>query len=56
MRPHDARMQKMKMPMFFGDDVHGWMYRIEWYFDAMRIPVQEQLATTGVCFEGPTLN
>ena len=33
----DYRMRKLKMPIFDGEDSHGWIYKVERYFEVQDI-------------------
>lgn len=48
----DFRFRKLKMPIFEGEDAHGWIYRMERYFD---IQEMDQLWAAVLCMEGPAL-
>ncbi|PWA67746.1 Ankyrin repeat-containing protein [Artemisia annua] len=41
----EHRMRKLKMPIFEGDDAHGWIYRVERYFEVQ----------AALCLEGEAL-
>ncbi|PWA70289.1 Ankyrin repeat-containing protein [Artemisia annua] len=51
----DHRMQKLKMPIFEGDDAHGWIYRVELYFEVQGVIRRERLRAAALCLEGEAL-
>ena len=51
----DARLRKLKMPIFEGDDLDEWLYRVEHYFMENNIFGEERLGTAAVCLEGMVL-
>ena len=52
----DFRFRKLKMPIFEGEDAHGWIYRMERYFDIQEIQEMDQLWAAVLCMEGPALS
>ena len=44
------------MPIFEGEDAHGWIYRMERYFDIQEIQEMDQLWAAVLCMEGPALS
>nr|GEU51305.1 fumarate hydratase 1, mitochondrial [Tanacetum cinerariifolium] len=52
----DYQMQKLKMPLFDGEDSHGWIYKVERYFEVQDIEPREQLRETVLCMEGQALS
>ncbi|GKA78842.1 ankyrin repeat-containing protein [Tanacetum coccineum] len=51
----DHRMRKLKMPLFDGEDSHGWIYKVERYFEVQDIQPREQLRAAVLCMEGQAL-
>ncbi|PWA91318.1 Ty3/gypsy retrotransposon protein [Artemisia annua] len=51
----DYRMRKLKMPLFDGEDSHGWIYKVERYFEVQDIEPGEQLRAAVLCMEGQAL-
>ena len=51
----DSRIRKLKMPVFKGEDAHGWMYRVERYFAVNGLTEDEKLAAAALCLEGKAL-
>ncbi|CAH1442757.1 unnamed protein product [Lactuca virosa] len=47
--------QKIEMPTFDGEDSHGWIYRVERYYEIQGIKSTTQLKTTSLCMKGVTL-
>ncbi|GJZ02921.1 ankyrin repeat-containing protein [Tanacetum coccineum] len=52
----DYRMRKLKMPLFDGEDSHGWIYKVERYFEVQDIEPREQLRAAVLCMEGQALS
>nr|GEX47807.1 protein root hair defective 3-like isoform X2 [Tanacetum cinerariifolium] len=53
----DYRMRKLKMPLFYGDDVYDWVYKAERFFDIQGlVTTGERLRAAMMCFEGPALS
>ncbi|CAH1442237.1 unnamed protein product [Lactuca virosa] len=50
-----ADFQKIEMPIFDGEDSHGWIDRVERYYEIQGIKDTERLKTTSLCMEGLTL-
>ncbi|XP_020704066.2 uncharacterized protein LOC110115235 [Dendrobium catenatum] len=48
----DPRVRKLKMPIFEGEDAHGWIYKVERYFTVNGLTEEEKLAAAGLCLEG----
>ncbi|WVZ20080.1 hypothetical protein V8G54_007402 [Vigna mungo] len=44
----EARVKCVKVPFFSGDDPHGWVYRVERYFEVNRVPEAEKVDTAVV--------
>ncbi|GJS90841.1 ankyrin repeat-containing protein [Tanacetum coccineum] len=42
------RFRKLNMPIFEGEDAHGWIYRMERYFDIQEIQEIDQLSWEGL--------
>ncbi|GKD53405.1 putative mitochondrial protein [Tanacetum coccineum] len=51
----EHRMRKLKMPIFEGDDAHGWIYRVERYFEVQGVIRRERLRAAALCLEGEAL-
>nr|GFA91710.1 ankyrin repeat-containing protein [Tanacetum cinerariifolium] len=51
----EHRMRKLKMPIFEGDDAHGWIYRVERYFEVQGVIRRERLLAATLCLEGEAL-
>ncbi|GJU72446.1 ankyrin repeat-containing protein [Tanacetum coccineum] len=52
----DYQMRKLKMPLFDGEDSHGWIYKVKRYFEVQDIKPREQLRATVLCMEGQALS
>ncbi|KAH0433646.1 hypothetical protein IEQ34_026990 [Dendrobium chrysotoxum] len=48
----DPRVRKLKMPIFEGEDAHGWIYKVERYFAVNGLTEEERLTAAGLCLEG----
>ncbi|PWA61664.1 Ankyrin repeat-containing protein [Artemisia annua] len=53
---YDHRMRKIKMPLFDGEDAHGWIYKAERYFEVIEVDPLEQLRAAVLCMEGLALS
>ncbi|KAI3522148.1 hypothetical protein L1887_11628 [Cichorium endivia] len=55
--PHmDYRLRKLKMPLFEGEDVYGWVYKAERFFDIQGLATSgERLRAAVLCLEGSVL-
>ena len=51
----DSRVRKLKMPVFEGEDAHGWIYRVERYFAVNGLTEDEKLTAAALCLEGKAL-
>nr|GEU29164.1 hypothetical protein [Tanacetum cinerariifolium] len=51
----EHRMRKLKMSIFKGDDAHGWIYRVERYFEVQVVIRRERLWAAALCLEGEAL-
>lgn len=47
---------KVELPVFSGEDVIGWLFRVERYFTANRTPEEEKVSAVVVCLEGKAIN
>ncbi|GJX53994.1 hypothetical protein Tco_0282363 [Tanacetum coccineum] len=55
-RGNDFRLRKLKMPLFDGDDIFGWVYRVESFFDVQKVNASgERLRAAVLCLKGPPL-
>nr|GEW21131.1 ankyrin repeat-containing protein [Tanacetum cinerariifolium] len=52
----DYQMRKLKMPLFDGEDSHGWIYMVERHFEVQDIQPREQLRAAVLCMEGQALS
>ncbi|GJW85605.1 ankyrin repeat-containing protein [Tanacetum coccineum] len=53
----DYRLRKLKMPLFNGDNVYGWVYLAERFFDIQGLVTsEERLKAAMMCLEGPALS
>ncbi|GKB33008.1 ankyrin repeat-containing protein [Tanacetum coccineum] len=52
----DYRMRKLKMPLFDREDSHGWIYKVERYFEVKDIKPREQLRAAVLCMKGQALS
>ncbi|CAH1442077.1 unnamed protein product [Lactuca virosa] len=50
-----ADFRKIEMPIFNEEDSHGWIYRVEPYYEIQGIEGMEQLKITTLCMKGVTL-
>ncbi|XP_031283145.1 uncharacterized protein LOC116141808 [Pistacia vera] len=48
--------RKLEMPIFFGEDPYGWIFRVERYFHLNGITEEGKLTATAVCMEGEAIN
>ncbi|GJW97748.1 ankyrin repeat-containing protein [Tanacetum coccineum] len=48
---YDHRMRKIKMPLFDGEDAHGWIYKAERYFEVIEVDPREQLRAAILCMK-----
>ncbi|KAI0510225.1 hypothetical protein KFK09_010826 [Dendrobium nobile] len=51
----DPKVRKLKMPIFEGEDGHGWIYKVERYFAVNGLTDDEKLTAAGLCLEGKAL-
>nr|GEV16166.1 ankyrin repeat-containing protein [Tanacetum cinerariifolium] len=58
MRSYGAeyKLRKLKMPIFEGEDVYGWIYRMERYFHIQGLEARDQLTAAELCLEGQALS
>ncbi|GJW50723.1 ankyrin repeat-containing protein [Tanacetum coccineum] len=49
-------MRKLKMTLFDGEDSHGWIYKVERYFEVQDIKLREQLRAAVLCMERQALS
>ncbi|KAJ9536073.1 hypothetical protein OSB04_un000758 [Centaurea solstitialis] len=47
--------RKLKIPIFNGADVHGWIYKVERYFEFHKFGKKDQLRAVAICLEGAAL-
>ncbi|CAH1449498.1 unnamed protein product [Lactuca virosa] len=47
--------RKLKAPIFEGEDVYGWIYRVERFFEVQGIDEKDQLRAATICLDGSTL-
>ncbi|CAH1433964.1 unnamed protein product [Lactuca virosa] len=47
--------RKLKIPIFSGEDVHGWIYKVERYFEIHKFGKKDQLRAVAICLEGAPL-
>ncbi|GKE26603.1 ankyrin repeat-containing protein, partial [Tanacetum coccineum] len=52
----DYRIRKLKIPLFKGEDPHGWIYKVERYFEVEDIQPREKLREVGLCMEDQALS
>ncbi|GJV34235.1 hypothetical protein Tco_1394635 [Tanacetum coccineum] len=53
----DNRLRKLKMPLFDGEDVYGWVYQAERFFEVQCLnTTREQLRAAVLSLEGPALS
>nr|GFA71301.1 ankyrin repeat-containing protein [Tanacetum cinerariifolium] len=52
----DYQMRKLKIPLFDGEDSHGWIYKVERYFEVQDIQPREQLRAAVLCMKGQALS
>ncbi|KAL6559636.1 hypothetical protein OROGR_004753 [Orobanche gracilis] len=48
--------RKLTIPIFSGDDIHGWIYRIVRYFEVQEFSQKDQLKAVAICLEGAPLS
>ncbi|PKU67640.1 hypothetical protein MA16_Dca011218 [Dendrobium catenatum] len=49
-------MRKFRMPIFEGEDMYGWIYKVERYFAVNGLTEEEKLTAAGLCLEGKALS
>ncbi|PHU06740.1 hypothetical protein BC332_23229 [Capsicum chinense] len=49
------RFQRVKFSKFYGDDIKGWVYKAEQYFEYMTTPEGKKVQTTTIYMEGKAL-
>lgn len=57
-RPHpriEHRGKKLELPLFQGEDPHGWLFRAERYFTINGIEGGERVIAASICMEGRAL-
>lgn len=47
--------RKLKISIFSGEDVHGWIYKVERYFEIHKFGKKDQLQAVAICLEGVPL-
>lgn len=47
--------RKLTIPIFSGTDVHGWVYKVERYFEVHKFRKKDQLRAVAICLEGAPL-
>nr|GEV22899.1 hypothetical protein [Tanacetum cinerariifolium] len=53
----DHRMRKLKMPLFKGEDVYGWVYQVERFFEVQGlITTEDRLRAAVLSLEGSALS
>ncbi|CAM8929105.1 unnamed protein product [Rhodiola kirilowii] len=55
-RAPDTGHRKLELPIFQGDDIHGWLHRAERYFLINGLTDYEKLDAASICFEGKALH
>ncbi|KAK0599396.1 hypothetical protein LWI29_004883 [Acer saccharum] len=50
------RGKKLELPLFHGDDVFGWLFRVERYFKINGIPEIDRVIATLICLEGRAIS
>ena len=48
--------RKLQIPVFSGEDVQGWIYRVENYFEVHQFGKKDRLLAVTLCLEGAPLN
>ncbi|CAH1450159.1 unnamed protein product [Lactuca virosa] len=48
--------RKLKIPVFYGADVHGWVYKVERYFEVHKFGKKDRLQAVAICLEGAPLS
>lgn len=51
-----SNLRRLELPIFSGEDLIRWVFRVERYFVVNNISEQEKLAAVAVCLEGKALN
>ncbi|XP_047250151.1 uncharacterized protein LOC124886031 [Capsicum annuum] len=49
------RLLRIEFPKFYGDDIKGWMYKAEQFFDYMSTPEEKKVQTAMIYMEGKAL-
>ncbi|EXB30871.1 hypothetical protein L484_012401 [Morus notabilis] len=52
----ESRFCRIEIPLFNGEDLHGWLFRLERYFQVQRVDDAEWVAATMIGLEGRALN
>ncbi|KAF7810403.1 Deoxycytidylate deaminase [Senna tora] len=52
----NGRYRRLELPVFYGEDPIGWLFRVERYFSVNAVPGEEKLDAVAVCIEGKALN
>lgn len=47
---------KLKLPVFLGEELTGWLFREERYFSVKGMGDAERLEADAICFEGKALS
>lgn len=50
-----GRIRCLEMPVFNGEDLDGWIFRAERYFNMNHLRNWERVEAAAICFEGETL-
>ena len=50
------KFKKVEMPIFNGDDLDSWLFRVERYFQIHKLTDYEKMTVATISFEGPALN
>ena len=54
-KKREERWRKLEMLVFEGTDAHGWLNRVERYFDLKKMSENEKLQAVMVAMEGKAL-
>ncbi|CAI9296066.1 unnamed protein product [Lactuca saligna] len=50
-----GEFQKIKAPIFEGEDAFGWIYKVERFFEIQDIGVRDRLKAAAICLDGKGL-
>lgn len=55
--PYDrSKFKKVEMPVFSGNDLSSWLFRVDCYFQIRKLTDSEKMTVVVVSFDGATLD